>query len=223
MNNAAKDGAVGLPAHETVYRQLRDMVLYGDLAPGQPVTIQGLVQHLDVGMTPVREGLRRLTAEGALDALGNRRISVPVLDAGAVEQLTFARLQLESDLARRAAQRVEARHIQTLRETDDRLDAAISGGNIQLYLRENHRFHSELNQVAAAPILTSVVEGLWLRFGPSLRVVCGQLGTRSLPDRHKDLLDALERNNCEDAAQAMRDDVQQGMDLIAQALGDNAQ
>ena len=52
------------PAHERIYRQLRDLVLYGDLAPGQAVTIQGLTARLGAGMTPVREAIRRLIAEG---------------------------------------------------------------------------------------------------------------------------------------------------------------
>ena len=85
MSLSAQAGRAGLPAHEVVYRDLRDLVLFGDLAPGEPVTIQGLVTRLGVGMTPVREALRRLTAEGALESLGNRRIQVPVLDADAVE------------------------------------------------------------------------------------------------------------------------------------------
>ena len=69
---------VRLPAHELVYRDIRDQILFGEFEPGQPVTIQGLTDALGVGMTPVREALRRLTAEGALEFLGNRRIAVPV-------------------------------------------------------------------------------------------------------------------------------------------------
>ena len=62
-----------MPAHQAVYEKLRVMILFGDLAPGQPVTIQGLTDQLNVGMTPVREALRRLIAEGALTHQGNRR------------------------------------------------------------------------------------------------------------------------------------------------------
>ena len=51
-----------IPAHETVYRKLRDLVLFGEIAPGQAVTIQGLTDQLDAGMTPVREAIRRLIA-----------------------------------------------------------------------------------------------------------------------------------------------------------------
>ncbi|MDO6586216.1 GntR family transcriptional regulator [Salipiger sp. 1_MG-2023] len=208
----------GLPAHELVYRRLRDMILFGELEPGQPVTIQGLVEHMQVGMTPVREALRRLTAAGALEFQGNRRIIVPVLDASAIEELTLARIALEPQLARRAAQRCDADGVARLSATDARLDAAIARGDVRGYLVENHQFHAEMNAIASAPILTDLVEGLWLRFGPSLRVVCGQFGTRNLPDQHKAILAALDARDPEAAAQAMRADVQQGMTQITEGL-----
>ena len=65
-----------VPAHQHVYERVRKLILFGDLAPGQAVTIQGLAETLDAGMTPVREALRRLIAEGALVHQGNRRVSV---------------------------------------------------------------------------------------------------------------------------------------------------
>ncbi|WP_226625853.1 GntR family transcriptional regulator [Alloyangia pacifica] len=215
--NMRAEGA-GPPAHELVYRRLREMVLFGELEPGQAVTIQGLVEQLGAGMTPVREALRRMISEGALAFRGNRRILVPVLDQEAVEQLLLARVALEPQLARRAAERCTPEDIERLRETDARLDHAIARGDVRGYLEENHRFHAELNAIAAAPILTELVEGLWLRFGPSLRVVCGMFGTRNLPDRHKDLLEALERGDPEAAADAMEGDVLQGMTQIREGL-----
>ncbi|MHA6347123.1 GntR family transcriptional regulator [Roseivivax sp. CAU 1761] len=219
---AGGDGSApgaGLPVHEQVYRTLRAMILYGEMAPGQAVTIQGLTDRLEAGMTPVREALRRLTAEGALEFRGNRRIIVPVFDRAAVAELTVARRALEPELAARAAERALAADLGRLAATDARLDRAIAGGNVAGYLRENHRFHAELNALAEAPILTGLVEGLWLRFGPSLRVVCGMFGTRNLPDRHKDLLAALGAGDAAAAARAMDADVVQGMEQISAGLG----
>jgi len=57
-----------------------------------------------------------------------------------------------------------------------------------------------------------------LRFGPSLRVVCGRFGTQSFPDRHKDILDALQKTDPELAALAMERDVMQGMEQVSQGL-----
>ena len=81
-----------IPEHERVYTRLRDMILFGDLVPGQPVTIHGLVEQIEAGMTPVREALRRLTSEGALQALGNRRICVPELSLAQLEEIYFRKI-----------------------------------------------------------------------------------------------------------------------------------
>ena len=54
-------------AHDWVYRRLRTLGLCnGDLAPGEPLTLRGIGKQYDVSMTPAREAVRRLVAEGAL-------------------------------------------------------------------------------------------------------------------------------------------------------------
>ncbi|SMX26647.1 HTH-type transcriptional regulator McbR [Pelagimonas phthalicica] len=217
-SEASKAQRAGLPVHEKVYRDLRDAILFGEFEPGEPLTIQGLVARLDAGMTPVREALRRLTAEGALLAMGNRRIMVPVLDLPDVDELTEARLALEAVLTKRAVLLISEAEIAELAEIDARLDSAIERGDVSLYLKENHAFHARLNEIAQAPIMTALVDGLWLRFGPSLRVVCGQFGTRNLPDRHKELLTALQERDSDAAVEAIQEDVIQGMDLIRQSM-----
>ncbi|HAL77244.1 MAG TPA: GntR family transcriptional regulator, partial [Rhodobacteraceae bacterium] len=65
--------AAALPVHEIVYQDLRALILLGELIPGEAVTIQGLATRLSAGLTPVREAIRRLTAEGALSFNDNRR------------------------------------------------------------------------------------------------------------------------------------------------------
>ncbi len=212
--------APSLPAHEVVYRQLRRLILFGELAPGQAVTIQGLTDRLDAGMTPVREAIRRLTAAGALEFQGNRRVCVPHLSTGNVSELIFARQAIEPELARRTATRAEAGDIARLTEIDTQLDAAIASGDVPAYLERNYRFHAAIYTLADAPILTALADGLWLRFGPSLRVVCGRVGTQNLPDQHKELLTALSNHDAKAAAKAMLDDVCQGMEQILMTLAD---
>lgn len=219
---SAPDAVSRLPAHETIYRQLRALVLFGDLAPGQAVTIQGLCERLGAGMTPVREALRRLIAEGALEFQGNRRVSVPLLDAGHIGELIYARQWLDPHLAERATARASAADLRALTAIDDDLDRAILRGDMRGYLELNYRFHRRLYEMADAPILADVADGLWLRFGPSLRVVCGRVGTQGLPDKHKDLLEAMRARNGEAAAQAIRADVVQGMEQVRQSLAQSA-
>jgi DNA-binding GntR family transcriptional regulator len=207
-----------LPAHELIYRQLRDQVLYGDLAPGQAVTILGLSERLGAGMTPVREAIRRLTSEGALEFQGNRRVCVPQLSAGNISELIFARQWLEPHLTLRATPRASLEDLADLTRMDEALDRAIVAGDLRAYLELNYRFHQRIYGLADAPILAELADGLWLRFGPSLRVVCGRMGTQNLPDKHKELLLAMHARDGEAAARAAREDAIQGMEQVRAAL-----
>ncbi|WP_025051959.1 GntR family transcriptional regulator [Sulfitobacter noctilucae] len=210
------------PAHQTVYEKLRLTILFGDLAPGQPVTIQGLTTQLGVGMTPVREALRRLIAEGALTHQGNRRVSVPVLTVACAQELAFMRKTLEPELARRAAARMGPDILARLRDCDDDLNQAIAQGDVGGYLTHNYRFHALINDTADAPIMAATVDRLWLRFGPSLRVVCGRFGTSNLPDKHADLLAAFAQGDTDAAGRAMAEDVAQGAQQIEMALTEDS-
>jgi DNA-binding GntR family transcriptional regulator len=215
---AAEGSEKRLPAHEIVYRTLRAQILFGEIAPGEPVTIQGLTARLDAGMTPVREAIRRLTAEGALKFQGNRRVIVPHLTADNIEEIIIARQCVEGELAARATDRMSGEALAALTVLDAQLDEGIAQGHLQAYLEYNYRFHRMIYDLAEAPILADLAEGLWLRFGPSLRVVCGRVGTQNLPDKHKDLLAAMAAGDSAAAADACLEDMMQGMEQVREML-----
>jgi DNA-binding GntR family transcriptional regulator len=206
------------PIHEQVYQKLRAQILFGEMAPGQAITIQGLTTSLNAGMTPVREAIRRLISDGALTFQGNRRVSVPLLTVEDADELYFARKSIESELSRRAALHIQPDEIAELTQIDAALDSAISAGDVAGYLSLNYQFHATLYAQAKAPILAELADRLWLRFGPSLRVVCGRLGTQSFPDWHKDILTALRANDPEAAAKAMDRDIEQGIEQVVEVL-----
>ena len=207
-----------VPAHELVYQNLRELILFGEIAPGQAVTIQGLAEELQAGMTPIREAIRRLSAEGALTFQGNRRVIVPVLSEQNINELNFLREALEPQLIILATERATAADIDALAEIDRELDNAIKSGNINAYLRQNYHFHKTLYGLADAPILEQIADCLWLRYGPSLRVVCGRIGTLNLTDEHKETLNAMTEGDSQRAADAIRADITQGIDQIRHSM-----
>lgn len=198
------------------------MILFGELTPGQAVTIHGLVKELDAGMTPVREAIRRLTAEGALEFQGNRRIILPELSLDQLKELSFARLSIEPQLAFLATERMTMKDIDILQEIDESLNVAIAQGNVRAYLELNYRFHDTLYRQANAQILMSVASTMWLRVGPSLRVVLGRFGTANLPDKHKEALAGLRAGDAQAVAQAISEDLEQGHEGIRLSLGEAA-
>ena len=207
-----------IPTHEITYARLRDMILFGLLEPGAPVTIQGLINDLGAGMTPVREALRRLAAEGALLPQGNRRVTVPRVNLALLDQIAFARLTIEPHLAELAAAHLTPALIARLEALDAQVDAAIRAGDITAYLQSNHAFHFALYEASNAPVLVDMARSLWLRFGPSLRIVVARGGALALPDQHGLALSAMREGDGAGLARALRDDILQGVDQVRTAL-----
>jgi DNA-binding GntR family transcriptional regulator len=196
------------------------MILCGEMEPGQAVTIQGLVAELDAGMTPVREAIRRLTSEHALEFKDNRRVGLPVLNRAEIDEISFARLALEPQLAMWAAAKITTEQIDQLAAIDEDLNRAIDRGDIQTYLIQNYRFHSTLYAASQAATVIALVDALWLRLGPSLRVMRGRFGTASLDDRHAVAVEALRVGDIPAVGDAIRLDIEQGFNQIRLSMRD---
>ncbi|MGF1658716.1 MAG: GntR family transcriptional regulator [Rubrimonas sp.] len=204
------------PAHERVYRALRQRILHGELAPGQALTLRGVAEALGVSMTPAREAVRRLTAERALETTPTGRVLAPVLAPAALAELTEARALLEPELAARALPHADAALIARLRAADAEVNAAIARGDAGGYVRANVDFHGALYAAADAPALSALVESVWLQLNPSMRVITGRAGTAGLVDQHEAALRALEAHDADALRAAIRDDALQAQALIAQ-------
>lgn len=211
-----------VPSHEVTYARLRDLILFGHLAPGQPVTIQGLIQDLGAGMTPVREAIRRLTSEGALLPQGNRRVAVPPMTAAMLDQVAFARLAIEPHLAELAAAHLTPALIARAEAEDERVNRAIKAGKVEDYLSANHAFHFVLYEASQSPVLVDIARQLWLRSGPSLRAVIGRFGRGALPDLHSEALAAMRAGDAARLRAAVARDIQQGVDQVRAALAETA-
>ena len=78
-----KDQSVS--AQERVYRGLRNQIMFGQINPAQALTLRGVGKSFGVSMTPAREAIQRLVAEGALYMSGSGRISTPELNNDRIE------------------------------------------------------------------------------------------------------------------------------------------
>lgn len=202
-------------AHERVYRTLRTQVMHGELAPGQPMTLRGLARQFEVSMTPAREAVRRLAAEGALTLSSSGRISTPELSPERIEELAAIRALLEPELAARALPRAHFALI-------DRL-AAINGANAEAvvkqdavaYIRTNLEFHRTLYLRAQAPAILALTETVWLQLGPTMRALYTRLRRREPPQHHRMILAALRAGDEPALRLAIRTDVTQGLRHLA--------
>jgi len=77
-----------------VYLRLKRDIINGDLQPGSKLKIRDLCQRMDVGLSPVREALSRLSAEGFVRQIDQRGFSVATIDEAGLADLMRARCWL---------------------------------------------------------------------------------------------------------------------------------
>jgi len=205
---------LSLTSHEAVYRALRVMIMHGELEPGESVTIRGLASKFGVSMTPARDAVRRLSAEGALSISSTGRVGTPELSNERIEELASIRALLEPELASRALPRAHLNLLERLSNINSSIDQAIVKDDAVDYIRRNLEFHRTLYLRAQAPAMLALVETVWLQLGPTMRSLYSQLQRREASHNHRLAIAALKVGDEPSLKLAIRADVTQGLRML---------
>lgn len=201
----------GETTQESAYFRLRNAIMVGAIPPGTSLTMRGLAAKLELSPTPIREAIRRLSSEQAVEILENRRILVPNMQAGRFEELIQLRIALETHAARRALPYISDVIIAQLKEIDDEMDASISGKDFDVLTHLNHAFHRQLYQANPFQSVTPVLESIWLQLGPFQRQVVEGVENYYVVDRHKEILKALRERDETALTTAIEADIRDGI------------
>jgi DNA-binding GntR family transcriptional regulator len=86
----------------TIYERVREGIITAVFAPGEKLHIQGLCDEFDVGLSPIREALSRLSTEGLVSQVDHRGFAVKPLSEGDLLDLTRARCWLNETALRQS-------------------------------------------------------------------------------------------------------------------------
>ena len=193
----------GLPSSERVYRQLRQMILSGELPPGTRLVEIHLGEQFGVSRTPVREALKRLTAEKLVLGDPVRGLVVHSPAPHEVSEVYLVREALESLAVRLAAQRITDDELRQLRVILQSMRDAVAKERTDLVVSANIAFHDVIYRAAGSATLWRLAREL------SDFVRRFSSGAFSSPERssavlgeHEEILDALERHDPDAAAAA---------------------
>lgn len=203
-------------AHDRVYRTLRTQVMHGELAPGQALTLRGIAREFGVSMTPAREAIQRLVAEGALTMSASGRVQTPELGNERIEELASIRALLEPELGSRALPRAHSALIDRMEAINAANTDAVVTGDAVRYVRTNLEFHRTLYLRAQSPAMLAMVETLWLQLGPTMRALYGRLRRNTPPPHHRLIIAALKAGDEPGLRLALRTDVTQGLRHLTQ-------
>jgi DNA-binding GntR family transcriptional regulator len=129
---------------DELYIALREQILDGRLAEGEPLSQVKLAEQWGVNRTPLREALRMLQREGLIDAQYNHRVRVSRLSTADLEELYAERIITETlglRLTVRAMGDADIAHLYELIVTMERLASAES---FMEWEAAHHEFHASL-------------------------------------------------------------------------------
>jgi DNA-binding GntR family transcriptional regulator len=204
------DGAAALSfSRSTLRERIKDVILQriveGTYEPGSRIVETRVAQELGVSQGPVREALRDLEQLGCVVHEPNRGCSVREFSAAELLEAFPVRAALEALAARLAAERIGPEELAELKQLLRRMRAAARRRDPHEQSQANASFHATVVRAARNPTL----ERQWRMLEPYSRtyltVSRPGIDLVHLSDRHLPILDALERHDPEDAAEAMHE------------------
>jgi DNA-binding GntR family transcriptional regulator len=118
--SSSTDAVPALPGRERLvdqaYRQIRDAIVAVRLQPGAPLDEKSLSASLGLGLTPIRDALKRLTLEKLAATYPQRGTFVSRINIADEARLTEIRVELEGLAAALAAERATERERAALLE-----------------------------------------------------------------------------------------------------------
>ena len=153
-------------ASQTVKAQLslRDLILSGDLKPGDRISELSVVERLGISRTPIRMALVRLEEEGFLEAIPSGGFAVKAFSERDIHDAIEMRGTLEGFAARLAAERGVRNPVLTemkerLAQLDELVDKlSLTVDDFSQYVGLNARFHALLIDAADSPVLTRQID-----------------------------------------------------------------
>ena len=187
---------------EDVARFVRRRIFDGAYAPGRYIRLEQLADELGISVTPVREALFGLRAEGLLAQLPRRGFVVLPITRRDIADVSDVQAHIGGVLASRAAELITDEQLAELDRVQAQLEAAYRADDSEAAVRLNHEFHRGVNLAAESPKLAQLM-GQITRFAlESVYPTVEGWPAHAMQD-HRLLLDALKARDGEAARAAM--------------------
>ncbi|UEA60292.1 GntR family transcriptional regulator [Gordonia otitidis] len=138
---------------------VRELIVSGQLEPGQFIRPETMAAELDISATPMREGLLTLQSEGLLRVEPRRGFMVAPLSAADIEDVFTGQSLLAGELAARATSRMGDDDLDALAAIQAELEHAADTADYDEVERLNHVFHRMIYSAADSPKLSWMIKG----------------------------------------------------------------
>jgi DNA-binding GntR family transcriptional regulator len=148
--------------HEAVVDGIRDMILSGELGPGDWLRQDDLAAEFGVSTMPVREALRQLQAEGLVTLHRRRGAAVSSLSVSEYEEIYYIREALEKLAIRWATENLERIPIERLESLLAEIESAEANQeDVDRRLRLVREFFFTIFEASQRGHLVRILSNLW--------------------------------------------------------------
>ncbi len=209
------DFAARTQLSDDVARLIRGRIFDGLYAAGSYVRLDQLAAELGISVTPVREALFALRAEGLIAQQPHRGFVVLPVTGRDVADVANVQGYVGGELAARAAVNITDDQLRELKQIQAELEEAYAGADNERTVRLNHEFHRAINVAADSPKLAQLMSQI-TRYAPeSVFPAIEGWPEQSMKD-HRRILSALKKHDEKLARAAMSQHLASGaVPLIA--------
>ena len=187
---------------------IRDGILHGHYAEGEPLRQDALADELGVSRIPIREALRQLETEGLVTFNPHRGAIVSTLSLEEIEEVFDLRASIESDLLRRAIPHLTTHQLDQADEVLERYAVALRTGEVAKWGVLNWQFHASLYAPAARPVTMNIVQRLHQQSDRYLRMQLALThGETRANEEHRAIAAAARAHDTKRACQLVRDHI----------------
>ncbi len=209
---------------ESIYQRMSQALMTGLFDPGQTLTISALADLFGTSHMPVREALRRLAAENAVEVASTGSAFVPGVSLERLNELSSARIIVEGAASGAAAIAVRRDGDNFLRKLELNVAnhlAAAQTSDIPAMLAHNQEFHFAIYKASGSKVLMQLITTLWLQYGPYLSLLTKHIGSK-IPgneaeryvEHHYAIISALKKGDADTVSRYTTEDIQSTQNLL---------
>jgi DNA-binding GntR family transcriptional regulator len=207
---------------ETYLRIKRD-IIFGDLAPGTKLKLNGLKERYETSMSTLRETLNRLASEGFVDALEQRGFFVVPVSAEDLTEIADLRILLECSALDASINQGDADwegNLVAAHHKLHRVENLLLAGdfsNKEEWKKLDREFHLALIQACANANLLALHGVLYDKYLRYQMLVLTYRGAEAVAE-HQAIFDAAIKRDPQAASAALREHIHKGLVHTLEAM-----
>lgn len=202
---------------DLIAEELRRQIGNGELARGARVSQSQLATRFSTSITPVREALGLLEAEGVLHTEPHHGIRVATADLVQVKSVYLMRQLLEPYAMQRAVWHTSRRDLQLAASFFEQMEESEGAGDKSAFNEANKKFHFAFYDRCGDDGLRSEIAHLWQRYPWDLLQVIEKRASDSQAE-HRKILDAARVGDLLAVAEATREHLKHSYLALASRL-----